>query len=416
MRSKVENLLTITEFAEIIGLHRWYTAQWGYQNTTGTRFPDRRPQVNVNGCEYILYEYHEQDGKLSRYEISRAINEAEYRYALQVGYWPAPKYFVNEEHQYPGNSDRSKPQGGMYNVRGELKQIALDWDYLQAVGTKEMTLIDANAAIVQNCATCSAVFREFEVVVTVPAGTLASEIAVFYTEADRQYEPLEEWQIRPLRISVVGTTATIRGNSFLLANPVETLEHAPQPLVVEEPTHYVTEVEVWRVTTDANDTGSFYWNENCSAEVDLACYGIGSGRDSYVIPQRVVLDGDVRVPVSEGCRIVCGGTQGPKNVYVNYLAGYPRQTNGRMDYHKAQHISWLTAAYVACKPCGCGCGKNGEKQDLLSWWSSIPAIGEEMDRLAVTHEDLNNPFGPKRGAIKVWRDVKEIRKFKGKAI
>src|ERR1044071_7531029 len=84
----VETLLPPLRWAEIMGLRPWDFGQM--------RIPPQH-----NGCQDVWYQFPWQKNFLSRDEVSRAIAEAEFMFASKLGFWPAPKYFTNEEQPYP---------------------------------------------------------------------------------------------------------------------------------------------------------------------------------------------------------------------------------------------------------------------------------------------------------------------------
>src|SRR5690242_6069675 len=91
MRSLHNNLISIEQFAELALLDQFAVGGWCIMPTD-------------SGCKCereTYFEFMYQGKYLSRQEISLVIEKAEQMIADELGYWTAPKSFLNEVHKYP---------------------------------------------------------------------------------------------------------------------------------------------------------------------------------------------------------------------------------------------------------------------------------------------------------------------------
>lgn len=129
-----------------------------------------------------------------------------------LGFYPRPIYLYQ----------RIPIQGGRYWGSQQL-----DYGYVQAIGRRATSVIQSGATVTYKPAASAQNDRHVaEIVVTVAADTDPNEIAVFFREADRPLGFIESsevaddrWRIEPLTVTVVGTTATIRGHRSLFVQP-----------------------------------------------------------------------------------------------------------------------------------------------------------------------------------------------------
>lgn len=385
MRSEMPTLLSISEWVKILGVSPWFTAQ--FKLDRGDTYPP------ITTCDEVIFEYMWQDRKrkVSRYEIARAINEAEFTFAKHMGYWPAPQYIANEEINYPRPS-MTFGRRTLRDVRFNYKKIPLRYKYLVGFGKKVLTHIE-DVDVVLDDADGDGIDESFEAETTIllPADlTLASEIEVYFTAVDRLGQPRNQWQIRPLEIEISGAPSkvTIKGASYLLVKPSKVLGVNPAHIKLPDTSSLVGEISIYRATINAAVGGDIYFNEKSQSEA------MTSFVDNY--------RNSVFSITNDSCKVGV-----PDRVVANYLAGYPRQDDGRMDYEHAQIIAWLSAAYLQCTVCGCAC--DGD-DDLLDRWTKIPSL---EDIPMVTRRQMEESFGLQTGAIEAWKAANRIRERDG---
>lgn len=398
MHSIRATLLSIDEFAEIMGLNPYYLAQ------IGDNVPLRRQRIREAKCDDVTFEHEWQDEKLSRYEIARAIEEAELKFATEVGYWPAPKFITDEAITYPQPAAdhlyRQLDHRRHYpKVRAEGVRLA--YGYVRAFGVENLETISDSATVVLSDANGDGVTDTFTctIAMPIPLGWHESEICVFITDGDRFNWPLSEWEVRPItvRFDSVAEELIITGASYLIVDPAHVVPTAPERLDADDVFTYVPNLLVMRRTVNNENQGLARVGRGCTpSEIELCMGNIDTKIGLVtVVPDR-----------ANHPHISCRGEMDVEWANVNYLAGYPRQANGKMDKYHAQIISWLAAAYLQCLPCGCACSSNDK---LLSHFAEIETIqGARGNFPILTTRQIENPFGPQRGAIKAWNNARQL--------
>lgn len=409
MRANTPTLLSLAEFFEIIGMHPFYA------NQLGVNIPAR----SRGDCQTVLYqEIWQNSDNLARQEIADAIALAENRFYEIAGFWPAPKYIETERHDYPKYYDK-RYVNAYTQPDWRYKAIKTNAGYVQAVGTETLTLLNAAVAVTPQDYDGDGFDEAFSATVAVAAGTDPNTIAAFFTATDRLNNPLTDWEIRPLSVTVAGLVATIIGGRYLLVQPNLTLEYAPQSLDATAAASYVTEIEVYTRTTDTSDTGSLIWeriwdtcadNQDgtspCDVVVDTACW-IARDKDSgWLAPVPALWDADIS-SFTYSCPTIC--YRPPDRVTLNYLAGYPRQSNGRMNRTLARIVSMIAVQYVENRKCGCN------RVDVrLESWRQYPSDGQS--NVFITPEQANNPLGSSRGYMEAWNLLYPFVQYSGIAM
>lgn len=396
-RSEAITLLSIDEWGSILGLSNWELNQYTY------------PGTNTAQCRSVFYQYPYQDDKLSREEIGRAIAEAEYLLAEQLGYWPAPKYIFDEHVTYPRPHERAFYGYGA-TWRGEWKAVQLRWGKFVGGGSFTRTLIgdtvnlalsDSDGDGVNDLFTCS-------IATTV---TNPDEIAVYFRTADRLGNAISEtWRIRPITVTIAAGTATIKGHATLLTPP--TLTHGIKVAALDASVagNYVTQVTVYRVYRDITNTaanpaqGVAVWDvpedcttPDCQIEILNLC-----------LQERLSETGQAYA--SYGDYSTWPYSYEANRLQVNYLAGEPL-VNNRMESEHARIVTYLSVALLANEKCGCD-----RANRIIDYWRRLVSTGNEARQY--TQEELNsNPFGePRVGALWAWRRVQSLKLGQGVGI
>lgn len=351
MVNTVATCLTLFEWAQIIGVSPWWL------NQISENVPQRGNVMNVQ-CDHVMTQYAWQNFDfLCRHEVLESISQAEDLFAEITGYFPAPKYVVAEKHSYPTSYNRQFPiTYGMRANSGQFKSIQVKHGFVQVVGTESLTSI-GNAAVVLSDETSSGIDDTFTATIVVPSGTLPAAIAAFFLPADRVNLSLEESEIKPLDVSIAGVNCTITGHISLLVLPELQLTIAPQDLDAADNAIYASSIVVYTRATDISDTGTVIWGNltpcdtpPCEATIATACFGVRDLETGWLAP--LPAEWDTTLDQFNQAYPCCVGRD-PDRVTVNYLAGFPRQDNGRMDFKHAQAIAKLATSLLPQRSCGC---------------------------------------------------------------
>lgn len=407
MRSSVQTLLTLYEWSQIIGVQPYWLAQ------IGRDVPERGSIQNVVGCDHVAYQQSFQNYEyLGREEIGEAIAQAEQLFADVVGFFPAPKYIVSEKHQYARHYNRQFPiRYGMRAASSQFKSVQTKYSHIQVVGIENLTLV-GNFATVLSDETASGINDTFTVSAVVPAGTLPAAIAAFFVSADRVGLSLAESEIKPLTVSVSGVNATITGHVSLLVLPELQLKVAPDELSALDNTIYATNVTIYLRATDITNNGTLIWNgifpcdsPPCTAEITTACFGIQDFDLGWLYP--IPAEWDATLEQFNRTYSCCTGRD-PDRMTVNYLAGIPRQENGRMEHSYAVAIAKLATGLLPARICGCN-----RADQRLKYYRDLPV--DTNGNLLVPRklmETAGEMLGSmSRGAVEAWSFIEKQQEW-----
>lgn len=385
-RATTHTLLPLDTWAQIMGID-----PWGF-NQIGQGFTN----PGAGQCDDVFYQWQWQRDFISREEVATAIAEAEYSIAEQLGYWPAPKYFVDEHADYP----RAAPlrRQSLFNAVGEWKAVDLDWGYVIGGGLLNRTSISANAGVTLSDPDGDGVNERFTVTFAT-ALTDPNEIGLYFAATDRMNDPVgEQWRIRPVVVVISGGNATVTGHSSLLVKPILTTTTDPQDLGVNDAI-YATQVDAYRVFRDDTHTdsspfqGVAIWDSDpscepdCTFEVSPICLG-ERGREQ----------GKAYVSISQwSCHWI------PNRLQINYLAGYPLDSQGRMDGELARIVARLATALLPSEKCGCD-----RWNRILQHWRAKPNEGDDGRSFSQREIDTN-PFVERNGALWAWKRINSLR-------
>lgn len=395
-RALTDTLLSLDQWAQVLGLNPWEFNQIG----------KGLPKNNTQQCGSVFYQYNYQQDFLSREQVATAIADAENAIAEQLGYYPAPKYTVGEQVQYPRPANHQF--GGTYNWAGEWKAVELQHGHFIGGGamartslgdTTDLTFSDPDGDGVNELFTCSIPYT---------TNTNVDEIALYFRATDRNNDPIgETWRIRPINVSIAAGVATITGHASLLVVPNLTLVYNPQNLSAVDTANYVAQVAVYRVWRDDTHTDSYpyqgvaEWDNacecspNCTFNVRPIC--LGGRLDRQGMPY---------ASFDLGCSFWDGYIQ-PNRLNVNYLSGLPL-VNGRVSDEWARIIAYLACALLPTEPCGCE-----RSQRVIAHWKEPEKIdiNSGAGQRAFSPKEIdNNPFGSiGRGAIYAWKRVAAAR-------
>ena len=351
-------------------------------------------------CNTLVQEYAWQDAQaVGRAEIRAAIATAEARLRDYLGYSVAPHY-TSDTLAWP---------------MAWSPTVQLAEGYIEAVGVEQLTPID-EVALSFSDIDGDGLDDTFSA--TLPTDETDPEhLVVFFAETDRfdAMAPLDRWRIAPVSITIADGEATITGRKWLLVKPALYEMVRQVALDAANPAVFVQQLAVYsRHTVDPQATLS--WNARpypscCSTTTDpagvataTARVGIVDARYGIVQPAEAVLtDGVWRAVSWSGC-------VPPDRVTVSYRAGVPL-VGGQMDPSWQIVVARLAAAELSAPICACA----GANHELSRWQTDLARTGGNNDEQfgAVTQEQLNNPFGSRRGHIYAWQRVKHLHDVRG---
>ncbi len=401
--ASIPTLLSLDEFATQMGINPWAFNQLDVNALIGDQ---------VHSCA-PWFQYDWQKGQtLSRETIAQAIADAEAMLAEQLTYWPAPRFISGEEIPYP-RPHQPEWWSVWWNERWMLKDVTTHYGKIISPGVEAFQTISAAAAVTLSDSDGDGKSDTFATAaIAIPGGvtvTDAGEIAVYVKDADRPASVGGDeaiWRIRPVKVALntVANTVTISGPLWLLVKPVKALVANPQLLDPTDTNNFVSGIKVMRRYIDQSQgkQGKVLFEQlPCTdppcvtVEVD-ACFGERNSERGVVTPTSI---GDTATAFG-GCQ-TC--SYAPDFVRINYCAGQSLVADGfyRMEPLHAQMVARLAATLLAehsCVECS---------NTQIDYWRSLPGDFKNQTERIMTEAEINNPFGPRNGAIWAWKRVYE---------
>lgn len=391
--------LPLDTWAEILGISPWEFNQCAY------------PARKAAQCQDTLFQFPWQNDHLSREEVAEAIASAEDMIAHELLYWPYPRYFVDEKQPYERPHQREL-FGFAGTIRGEWKTVQLDWKHFISGGVLNRTFIGqiSGASLTKLDEDGDGIFETFQAVITDPViGALDDpyELALYFSANVRHGEALDEtWRIRPLRISITGNTATIRGHRTLLVDPQKEFAVNTTPFDPSLDVTYVDTVECYRVFTDDSATaalpyqGVAEWKtipgctQNCTFKVKEICLGQHNNEN-----------GRVFASFGETCTWPFQDRE-PDRVSVNYVAG-AALIQGQIPSEFAKMITYLSVSLLANEKCGC----DRSSRILAKWRRPIARFEDNNGEGATAFKSNNTTFPMTEGGQYAWKRCNRMREL-----
>lgn len=387
--------LSIDEWAAALQISPWEINQFKY------------PGTKTAQCSDVIYQYGWQKDHLSREEIGQAIADAERMIADALLYWPAPHYEIAETVSYVRPHQRQL-FGFAGTPRGEWKSAATRWHQIISGGVLNRTSIGTITGVdlVKLDVDNDGVFETFTATITNAAiGTITdlNELALYFTVTDRHGEELDEtWRIRPVRVTVVGNTATFRGHRTLLANPTPEYIVDAQANDAKVDANYVTSVECWRTFTDTTATDALPYQGVAEWKTIPGCTdGCTFAIHALCINEQKYSQGEFYADFGNACDWPFD--REPDRLAINYVSGVPL-VNGRVDRFYAEIIAKLSVSLLASEKCGCD--RTNRILDKLR----APVLKfQDKSADATSYAESTNPFPMTYGAQWSWARIASNR-------
>lgn len=420
MRAEPFTLLTLTDYAKILGLDPLHFAG-GYSNL--------RPEPT---CSDVWYQYDWQNPDLvSRHQVATLIQGAEQDIADYLGYWPAPVWIEDERQPYSHLYDPVLIGWGQ-NVRYRARSVRLNWGEFIQGGQRATSLIQDEVAWVASDPDGDGFNEIATFIINNVSSTLdPCEVHMYY----KVYDVLDEentrtdpsstgadpaWEIRPIKCSLSGTTLTVRCNKWQLFRPQLFENLAPEGIDADDITSYVDATIFYRVYNDPTTSVSFVWNsdisctdEACSGASQSGCVELKSKRNSFVIPTPATYNATTGTFTLNPC-----WDQGYEPDFVRfwYRAGLtdPHASCDTLNSYWARIITMLATARTDWPICTC---ENTNNALLSDHWRKDVALVKSGEGALVNDRILDNPFGTRVGEVEAWKRVSRFRgRVKGQAV
>lgn len=408
------NLLDLDTWRDEIHFHPWHFWQWANTN-----------QVPVtSSTNDLIRQYAWQDYDcLARDSVKRAIIDAETRLFEHLNYWVMPKY-TEETVNWPQYPQKNLLRGGYSDPSGRWIAVRLPESRIKSLGVEALQEIELGADVEYSDADGDGVLDTFTVTI-VSSSVTSKEVAVYFAEADRftGEAPNERWRIKPVRVEIGADTTTITGRAWTVARPIlyEGINNESIDPSIEA--NYISTVDVYRRYTytegTTRDTAQavLIWENSpypewCRSTTDPSAigYAIARGviRDSnngIIGISQVVYDEDKELWYAADF----DAYRPPDRVIVRYLAGHDTDYQNNMQSRMRYMVSRLAAAELQRRT-----ASRSEAHRQLYYWQEDLARSSGNDVFGyISREDLNNPFGTRRGQVAAWKEMKMNRQLRG---
>lgn len=432
------NLLPLDTWRSIMAFHPWHF--WG--------LADNNLLAVTSACNGIVTEYPWQaTDAAGRAEIRAAIEQAEKRLYDYLGVYPAPRY-VETTVPWPRYLDASLMRTTPRDPTGRWLTVQAPDGYIQAAGVEQLTSISLAAAVVLSDQDGDGYNETFTVGPIATTVTDPAQIAIYFAALDRFNGPDftsavgERWRVQPVNVSIAGGNVTITGSRWLLVPPLKYqgligIGTGLNPAAVG---NVVTTLDVYQRTTNqagttiTNAQATIIWETHpwwpggwwcqCGCLNPVTPYGgspfdpsaiaqaagrvdIHNAQLGIVAPAQAAFDATTGIFSSLGWDVCTE----PDRVTLRYLAGYPLASDGQMQEPYRTIVARLAAAELARPICAC----DEASRELYRWQFDLARTSGAGDEAygAVSAEDLNNPFGTRRGHVYAWKQVKNLRQLRG---
>lgn len=440
------SLLTLEQFRQQLHYNPYHF--WGWQNATD-------PVTST--CNTVLKKYAwQRNDALGRTEIESAIDEAERRLAFYLQYSVAP-HFKSEVLRYPPTYDQRFFQYQPMSATGTWKPVVLGEGYVKAVGVEKLTLLQtvnivndltppifpyhsappAPPYLIYLDTDSDNLPDTFQIGLATTI-TDPTQLAVYFSAADRLdgQAVSDVWRIQPLFISISGGVATLRGRCWMLGRPILSEGFNIPDLNPVTAANYVTSLEVYQRVCDPTGTTfdtaqakfiwqtmpfqsgwwCFNWSSNlangstdpASQAYSVGRVGIKNSQLGIVLPGQALLDATTGL-WNETLPPWTPNVRPPDQVEIRYLAGYPTDSQGRMDSHFQTVVARMAMAELNNRIVAC----DESNRELYRWQRDLALLSDTTEAYGVSREDLNNPFGTRRGHAYAWKEVKTRRLLRG---
>ena len=404
-RAETISKLPLAEWARIMGINPLHFE--------GVILPADRPSV----CAQPWFQHPWQDAdRVGREDVAIAIARAEEDIERFLKARLLPAWEVDE---WKPTIRPFKPE--LFNlsvtdIRGMAQVVQTEWGHMVSPGVEKKDLITAGVAIGWSSTLPPATYDDTgTVLITVlPAAvTKECEIHIYYPGKSGA----DEWEIRPINVSIVGGAATITFKRELTV--LESLQEDPATPEIDGtvPANFLEDVDVYRKWNDPQTQVTFLWEPtgicgcgsgtcvHCAYSSQAGCLLLrGEPKLGIVAYQPGTWEVDEEVFNSAAWAVA----RQPDIVRLYYLAGIqdPKRNCPTLEMSPAwaRTVAYYAASLLDRGVCECNnvhAWVERQRQDL--------AANLENVSFQISSEDLDNPFGTRRGGIDAWKRVKNAR-------
>lgn len=353
----------------------------------------------------------QQPDRVGREDVADAIREAEDRLKSVVGYNLLPDWISDERVRTTRPARPELYHGTQGNIRGQLKSIQTRWAYIISGGQRKKDLLEAGVITTKVAGTVKDLdgdgyYETVEITVTsadVGEITDASEIHVYYPGESGE----DEWEVKPIEVSISGNTATIIFKRWLIVDPdLQSIMDA-ENIDGDDDNSYLGTVDVYRVWNDPQSMATLLWENGCedpacAFDTQTGCFRVRDERCGIIAYRPATWD-STNEHFDYVDYAVC---RDPDQLRIWYYAGYESDSpkvefpRTQLDPFWEKLIAYFAAALIDRDVCSC----NNSERFIDYWREDLSRTGRDVAH-QISPSDLDNPFGTTRGAIEAWRKI-----------
>ena len=411
-RAEAITKLPLDRWAKLIGIHPMHFN--GVYDPARPTTPCEQP--------WMQHPWQAAD-RVGREEVAQAIADAEADIERYLGYRLLPDWEIDEWHRGERPNRPELFNLSVTDIRGFAQTVEADWGHLITGGVRQKDELELDAGLDPWADDDGDGYFEVGEItggVTVEAGTPACEVHVYYPG----HAGADEWEIRPINVTVVGALATItfRREQCVLSElyddlvPDATDSHL-RGVDGSVDANFLEEVDVYRVYNDPQTQATFMWEplgigcgncngsgcDQCQYTTQTGCLMLRSEPRLSVVSYRPA---EWNMDNLDFDSLALAVSREPDMVRLYYYGGWQDKRltcpTIRMDPAWEQTVAHYAAAKLDRPICECN--------NVGAWvkhWQHDMAIAKQDEFVKVTDKVLNNPFGTQRGAIAAWQKVQE---------
>lgn len=395
-RSNYKTWLSLDEFSQILGFDPLAFNQ--LSSATLRR-------NNVCGDIFFQSDWMHSD-RIGRDTIALAIQQAEQEMSQEAGFNLMPDWTVEERLAYPKPALPENYGYGL-NVRWQMKSVEALKGFLVSGGMRAKSVIQLANAVVRTDSDGDGYAETCTVSVPVTI-TDINEIHAYHPGMGG----VDEWEIRPIKVSVGGGFATIifKAWQIVSSSTLEALD--PAPIDGDDPANYETTIDVYRVYNDTATQLQFLWENDpnccgtctaCQLGTQSGCFILRDQRLGFIVPSPASYDAATDTWTSQEW----GACREPDQLKLWYLSGWRDMNESRPYAELSNRWKFAVAVFAVSKFERAVCGCSNINQFVEKWRRDAAFSSMNEGGFTVTAEIAANRLGTSMGALYAWRQVQK---------
>lgn len=417
-------LLSLDRWAQLIGVNPLH-----FNQVTTTKMPN-------TSCAKVWKQFNWQHADaVGREDLAYAIKAAENKIAKQLGYWPLPRWEVNESIWTIHPGDPTLFNVGARDILGFRQSLKLQWAQFISGGIEAKTIDSLGVAVVYTDVDGDG-YKETATITFATSITDVCELAVYYPGEGGS----DAWEIRPLQsVVIAGGNATIKFTRQQAVKPELLTKFEPQAVDGQDDNNFLATVDVYRHWNDPSVQAQLEWmpvpvNSPLGVLVTPACSSCGNSgcqacafgyQAGCLLAQKYdrswvqYSPGTWNSTTLQFDSAAYSFCRAPDRLTASYYAGYRAKTKAcptlQMDSDFEKAIAYLALTLLDRPLCGC----NNLKAISQKWNEELNAnISQPAASTSyqLSRGKLENPFGMTRGALYAWEVVNQQGAAMGRAV